>query len=158
MANDDEHQIADAVLEGEFGPRPATVQTVEKLVGSYVALRDRLHEMEEAYELQAKPGKELLNKIQGQLTELLDRAGASSIKTPLGTAIVNTKWTASLADPQAFMDYVKANDRFDLMDRRANATAVKDFVKANPDGTAPPGVNLSAIRTIGVRRPTSKAE
>lgn len=156
--SDNEAIIADAALEAEFGPRPATLQTVEKLVGDYVALRDRVSEMDEAHEAAVKPGKDAMNQIQGRLTELLDRAGASSIKTSLGTAIVNTKWTASLADPQAFMDYVIAHNRFDLIDRRANATAVKEFVKNNPDGTTPPGVNLSAIRTIGVRRPSTKAE
>jgi len=49
------------------------------------------------------------------------------------------------------MDYVTTNKLFDLLDRRANTTAVKAFVKKN--NQLPPGCNLSAVETVGVRRP-----
>jgi hypothetical protein len=53
------------------------------------------------------------------------------------------------------MKYVIDNNLFDLLDRKANVTAVKDHVKEK--GALPPGVNLSAIETVGVRRPSAKA-
>jgi len=49
------------------------------------------------------------------------------------------------------MKFVVDNNKFELLDRRANATAVKDYVAAN--NVLPPGCNLSAICTVGVRRP-----
>jgi hypothetical protein len=50
------------------------------------------------------------------------------------------------------MRYVIANQKFELLDRRANVTAVKEFVKENKE--QPPGCNLSAVETVGVRRPS----
>lgn len=155
-----DEEAAAALLSKEFDPDHAkkTTEKVRTRIGQYVAIRDKLRELEEEFEKQKAPFADLMNKVQGELLEALDTAGAKSIKTELGTAIVNTKWTASLADPQAFMDYVVANQRFDLLDRRANSTAVKEFVKDNPAGAPPPGCNLSAIRTLGVRRPNAKPE
>ena len=59
------------------------------------------------------------------------------------------KHTASLGDPDAFMDYVMKNGAFELMDRRANSTACREF--AEEHGSLPPGVKLNSTRTVGVR-------
>jgi hypothetical protein len=45
---------------------------------------------------------------------------------------------------------VKQHNKFELLDRRANATAVKAYVKDT--NQLPPGCNLNAIQSIGVRR------
>jgi len=50
---------------------------------------------------------------------------------------------------------VIANKQFDLLDRRANATACRELAEK---GTLPPGVKLNTIRTIGVRKPGEKAK
>jgi hypothetical protein len=52
------------------------------------------------------------------------------------------------------MAFVKTTNNYDLLDRKANVTAVKDYVSEN--GTLPPGVNLSSIKTVGVRRASGK--
>ena len=41
-------------------------------------------------------------------------------------------------------------------DRRANATAVKDY--AEREHMLPPGAKLNTIRTVGVRKPGDKAK
>ena len=81
----------------------------------------------------------------------LPKHGADSVKTNEARAST-PRYSASLADPKAFMDYIKTHEAWDLLDRKANATAVKEFVAEK--GFLPPGANLSAIRTINVRRPT----
>ena len=90
------------------------------------------------------------NVLTTWLQDFLETAGAQSVKTKEGTVYASTRYTASLADPQAFMDYVIKHTAFDLLDRKANATAVRDFVENH--NALPPGVNLNAIRTVGVRR------
>jgi hypothetical protein len=54
------------------------------------------------------------------------------------------------------MQHVIQNNSFELLDKRANVTAVKDYVKEH--NTTPPGVNLSSITSIGVRRPAKAKE
>lgn len=80
----------------------------------------------------------------------LEKTGSESVRTAHGTCYASTRHTASVSDADAFMKYVLDHQAFELLDRRANSTAVKDFVKAN--NSLPPGVNLNAMRTIGVRK------
>lgn len=127
---------------------------VEEAVDLYLALRARKKKIEDRHEEELAPVNEKLNSLTTWLQDFLESNGAQSIKTKHGTAHTTTRYTASLADPQAFMNYVIENSAFDLLDRKANSTAVRDFVEANK--APPPGVNLSAIRTVNVRKPTGK--
>lgn len=58
--------------------------------------------------------------------------------------------SASLEDPQAFMNYVIENEAWDLIDRKANTKAVEDFIQSN--NSPPPGVKFSDALTLGLRR------
>ncbi len=124
--------------------------TVAKRIQQYVEIRDRVKAMDEAHEKAKKPFTDELNNLNGYLQEFLDKSGGDSFKTAFGTCYKSTRFTASLADSQAFMDYVVKNGRFELLDRKANSTAVKAFVEEN--GNLPPGCNLSQLSTVGVRR------
>jgi hypothetical protein len=126
--------------------------TVEQRVQQYVQVRDALKALDEAHEKKRAPYVELQNALGGWLQQFLTNAAATSIKTECGTVYSTTRYSASLADSEAFMNYVITNNKFELMDRRANATAVKDFVKDT--GGLPPGCNLTAHVTVGVRRKT----
>jgi hypothetical protein len=128
--------------------------TVAKRVEQYVKVRDRIAEMKKAYEASIEPLVEVQNMLTGWMQNFLEQAGADNIKTEHGTCYTTTKYTASLADPEAFMQFVKSTNSFDLLDRKANVTAVKDYVAEK--GGLPPGVNMSAIKTIGVRRASGK--
>lgn len=123
---------------------------VEKRIAQYVKIRDAIKEANDKFAEQMQPMIETQNLLTAWLTQKLETVGAESVKTKAGTVYTTTRYSATLADPQVFMDFVKTNDKFELMDRKANATAVRDFVETT--GTLPPGVNLNAIRTVGVRR------
>lgn len=136
-------------------PEEKAPAKIEHRIGQYIECRDAIKKAKDEFEKSIEPLVELQNMLTGVLQRYLDSAGATSIKSDLGTCYSSTKYTASLADPAAFMQYVIANSEWDLLDRKANVTACKDHVKEK--GALPPGVNLSAIETIGVRRPTAKA-
>ena len=143
---------ATAVAKIEDAPVPAKI---EQRIAEYIECRDAIKLAKDEFEKSIAPLVELQNILTGRLQRFLETAGATSIKSKFGTCYSSTKYTASLADPKAFMDYVISTNQFDLLDRKANVTAVKDHVTEK--GALPPGVNLSAIETVGVRRPTAKA-
>jgi anaerobic glycerol-3-phosphate dehydrogenase len=95
-----------------------------------------------------------LDKAQKQLNSVLlshlNGANAESMSTEHGTAYKSEKKSASIADPQAFMDFVIANAAWDLLDREVNVTATEEFVKSH--NAPPPGVNYSSTFVAGVRR------
>jgi len=127
---------------------------MNKRTAQYVQVRDALKRLAEEYDAKKKPLQDLLDRLEGKISSFLDANGVDSIKTESGTAYRSTRYSASLADPDAFMRYVVDNQQFDLLDRRANVTAVKAFVKKN--NALPPGVNMSATQTLGVRRGGAK--
>ena len=129
---------------------PEVVPNVDHWVESFVALRDKLRDMEVEYDKKKKPVRDALDQIEGRLMAALEATGSEAIRTAHGTCHTVSRTKASLADPEAFMQYVIANKAFDLLDRKANSTAVKAFVKEK--NTLPPGCNLSTIVSIGVRR------
>ena len=122
----------------------------EKFVGQFVALRDKLKAMDAAHDEARKPLREAMDVISGRLTELLEATSSEAIRTSSGTVYTITRYTASLADPEAFMNHVVATEQFELLDRKANATAVREYVEEHK--ALPPGCNLNPIKTVGVRR------
>ena len=123
-------------------------------VKQYIALRDRIKQIDDAHETERKKYVTLLEEVGGLLRVFLEANKLENLKTEHGTAYVSTRYTASLADPDAFMKFVIDNKEFELLDRRANATAVKEYTHEH--NTLPPGVNLNAMQTVGVRRPSGK--
>lgn len=146
----------DAIEKGTAVAQPPTppdaVKQFEKWTGFYVKLRDKKKEIEERHKAELAELNDTMTKLSAKMMEMLDKVGAQNIKTSEGTVYASSKYSASLADPKAFMDFVIANNKFDLLDRKANANACRDYVAET--GSQPPGVNLTSIRTLGVRRAT----
>src|SRR5258708_33558957 len=102
--------------------------TVDKRVKQYVEIRDALKEMDAKHEEARKPLVELQNLLTGWMQNFMETAGADNIKTAHGTCYSSTRYSASLADPEAFMKFVKTTSNYDLLDRKANVTAVQSDV------------------------------
>lgn len=141
-------------MESEVTKTPEVVNPasakIETRVSQYVQVRDRIREISDRHTQELAPLVETQNLLTAWLTEALSTAGAESIRTKGGTVYTTTRYSASLADPQSFMNYVIEHSAWDLLDKRANSTACRDFTEQK--GSLPPGVNLNAIRTVGVRR------
>lgn len=138
----------------QVAPAETVPAAVNKRIEQYIQVRDALKAMDEEHDEKRKPLVELQNLLTGWMQNFMEQAGADNIKTAHGTCYSSTRYTASLADPEAFMKHVISNNEFDLLDRKANVTAVKDYVAEH--NTLPPGVNLSSIKTVGVRRASAK--
>jgi hypothetical protein len=123
---------------------------IDLRVDQYIKLRDKIKEIEARHKDELKPYKETLEKLNAVILAHLTQVGGESIRTAAGTAYRTEKKAASLADPQAFMEYVISNEAWDLMDRKANVAAVADFI--NEYNAPPPGVNFSSTFVVGVRR------
>lgn len=125
-------------------------ENIDDLVGRYITLRDRLKEADDAHKAKTKTAREYLEQLNNHLLERLNEVGGNSVKTDHGTVYRTTRRTASIADGEMFRGYVIQNDQFDLVDWRANANAVDDYIKEHK--APPPGVNFTTAFTVGVRR------
>lgn len=123
---------------------------IDVRVEQYVKLRDKIKDIETRHKEELKPFKETLEKLNAVILAHLNLVGGESIRTSAGTAYVTEKKSASLADPQAFMEYVITNEAWDLLDRKANVKAVGDYI--DEYNAPPPGVNYTSTSVVGVRR------
>lgn len=137
------------------------VATVEGRVAQYVKLRDMIRKMEEDHKQKITPFKDTLEQLGSWLLAQLDQQKVESARTNAGTVYRSIKRSASIADENAFWTYVITSGNFDLLDKRANITAVADFIaeqtqKAKTDPNVqvgpPPGINYQERFTVGVRR------
>lgn len=124
--------------------------TTGQLIALYVKMRDRIKATELKQKEELAPAKEMLATMGTRLLDLLNQAEGNSIQANAGTAYRTARVSASIADGQSFRDFVIANDMHDLLDWKANAPAVQDYITEY--GEAPPGVNLNVAYTVGVRR------
>ena len=123
---------------------------ISKRVDQYVRLRDEIKKLDDAHKEKMKPYREALEKLNNLLLTHLNEIGGESVKSASGTVYRTERKSASLSDPDAFMRFVIANEAWDLLDRKANVTAVVDFIDEND--TQPPGVSLNRSYVVGVRR------
>lgn len=123
---------------------------LSEAVSLYIQLRDRKAEVKAQMEAQIAPIQEKMDKLEAKLLEAFQATGVDSVKTEFGTAYTSVRTSASVADRDAFMDFVKAHQEWSLLEIRAAKTAVEQYRAANDD--LPPGINIREERVVNVRR------
>lgn len=129
---------------------------MELRTAQFIQTRDLIKKIEDETKEKLKPLRQIQELLAGRIQAFMVENSLVNLKTKAGTCYTTTKRTASLSDPDAFMTYVIEHNAFDLLDRRANSTAVQDFVKKFK--ALPPGCNLNTIETVGVRRGNGSTE
>ncbi len=123
---------------------------VEQLVEHYITLRDKKAEIANAAKAKLAKVDALLDKIEGALLLTFQQSGAESVRTKSGTAYKSTKASATVADWDAVLNYIRDNELWQMLERRVSKDAVIQFREQHND--LPPGVNWREEVTINVRR------
>jgi len=124
----------------------------ELRVEQYRKLRAKQEEIEERHKEELAPYKKAKADLEALMLGWLNATGQENAKTKAGTVYKKTDFSASLEDPDAFMRYVIGSEAWDLIDRKANKTAIKDFLEEHK--TLPPGVKVATVVKVGVTAPT----
>jgi hypothetical protein len=122
----------------------------EQLIATYINIRDQKAALKAKQAAEMKPFDEALAKLESQMIDILDASGAESMKTASGTAYKLVRTSVTVADKSAFMDFIKEHGAFDMLDVRANKSAVEEYLHEQQD--LPPGVNVRRDMTVGFRR------
>ena len=124
---------------------------LSEAVSLYIQLRDKKAQMKAEFDAQVAPVQEKMDKLEAKLLDVFNKVGMDSVKTEFGTAYATTRTSASIADRDVFMDYVKTNEEWALLEVRVSKTAVDQYRSAN-DNELPPGVNVREERVVNIRR------
>lgn len=128
----------------------------DRMVERFVKLRDKITEIEKQHKEQLAPYKDAKERLEGILLEHLNAINASNVRTAHGTVSRKTKDSASIADMDLFWRWVQQENEYDMVDRKANVTAVREYIRAHD--VPPPGVSFSSKLTVGVVRSNGKSE
>jgi hypothetical protein len=124
---------------------------LSEAVTLYIQLRDKKAQMKSEFEASVAPITEKMDKLEAKLLDVFNKTGMDSVKTEFGTAYTAVRTTASVADREAFMEFVKANEEWSLIEVRAAKTAIEQF-RDNNDNELPPGINIRSERVVNIRR------
>lgn len=120
---------------------------MSEVVERYIALRDeKAAKKQEMNEIQAK-----MDTIEAKLLEAFHKVGVDSVKTSAGTAYTTTRTASSVADKETFMQFVKDNEEWSLLEVRAAKLSVEQYKEVH-GGVLPPGLNWSETVVVNVRK------
>lgn len=123
---------------------------LSEAVSIYIKMRDKKAQMKAEFDASIAPLNEKMEKLEAKLLDVFNKTGMDSVKTEFGTAYTTTRVTASVADREIFMNHIKENDEWALLEVRASKTAVEQYRDTNND--LPPGVSMREERVVNIRR------
>lgn len=130
--------------------KPVTI-TAAMVIEAFVKTRDEIAKKKKAFEAEVADLKVMQEKRTGWLKTQMDTLGVESLKSKeFGTAFIDYKTSASVADWPAFIEWVKTEDQYDYLNHAVNKTAVNQ--RLDDGETLPPGVNYNKIVDVKVRR------
>ena len=124
--------------------------TIEQVTKKYLQLRDQKAEVKARHKQELKPIEEAMEKIEAWFLKWFEKNGGDSIKIRgVGTPYTTIAESYTVADRDAYLDYVAEQGAWELLDVRVNKTAAREFKNEHSD--LPPGVNYSAVKKVNVR-------
>lgn len=124
--------------------------TMDSVVERFIMIRDRRLHFKKTFEAIDKAEALEMDKHDVWMLQMLKQTDATSIRTSHGTAYTQTKNRYSGADWPIFWNFIKENDRFDMLEKRVGQKAVEDY--RDETGDIPPGLNVFSEETVTVRR------
>lgn len=120
-------------------------------VEQYLTLRDYKAAAKKELDEELKPCNEAMAKLESEILTGLAETGSESSKTKMGTAYKRIELTATVEDPEAFMEDVRDGELWDALDVKANKTEIRRLL--DKDLPLPRGLKVSQTIRIGIRSP-----
>ena len=121
------------------------------LLRIFIGLRDKRSKRKADYDADDADDKYKQNKIETEFLRRFNERGIDNVSSrEFGTAYRSTRVSATVGDWEPFLEHVKEQGAWELLERRVNKSAVKEFREANDD--LPPGVNWTEAQIVNFRR------
>jgi|3_EtaG_2_1085321.scaffolds.fasta_scaffold00128_31 uncharacterized radical SAM superfamily Fe-S cluster-containing enzyme len=129
------------------------LKDVKDLMDKYLVLRDEKEKIDARHKEELKPYKEAMEKLDSVFLTSLNETGLDAMSTTTTTVYKEVITTMSIADRPMFLGHVRENDAWNLADIRPAKVAIR---AAMEDGETVPGVNVTQIRKVKVKRKPKK--
>jgi len=101
---------------------------VDDVIATYMKLRNEKDAIEAEIKSRVSELKAKMEKIEAWLKEQADAQGVTSFKGKHGTAFLTTTDYANVADWDAVLQFVLANEAFDMLEKRVSKIAVRGYI------------------------------
>lgn len=118
---------------------------IDDLIQKYVEVRDRKDALKEKHAKELEPYEEALSMVESALRDKMQELGVNSFKCEHGTAYTKELKSVGVVDWKEVLDYVKKNERWDLLTRKITTSALQE-------GEYVPGTEVSKVLKVNVRR------
>jgi hypothetical protein len=122
----------------------------DKVIAAFVMLRDKRSELKQEFEKVDKELEEKQQKCKIFLMRAMQAIGTTQLKGGDGTAYMEDEVKFSAADWPVIWAWIKEHNRFDMLEKRLGAKALKEFL--DETGELPPAINMFAEKKITIRR------
>lgn len=122
---------------------------ISEAVKRYNELRDQIKEIETRHKEELAPLKQKKEQVETVFLQFLNEQGGEHFATENGTIYRRTSNRASVKDWAATLDWIIANEDWDVLERRVSAEAIHERLE---EGTVIPGVDFHQYVTATVRR------
>jgi len=124
--------------------------TLDAIVEKYIALRDKKAALKKAYEASVANIDVGLDRCEAFFKGKMQTLGLTALPTRFGTPYRSSKTSAPVGDWPLFLAWAIEHQRFDMLERRVNKTAVEAFKDEHQD--LPPGIGWREEYSVTVRR------
>lgn len=123
---------------------------MKELVERYIRLREAKALLKAKHATEMAVIEEPMAKIEAAILKHCQDHGVEAVRTEMGTAYKAVRTTASVADWDLTLKFIRDNDLWHMLERRVSKDAVVQWREAN--GDLPPGLNWREEVTVNVRR------
>ena len=123
---------------------------LNELIAKYISLRDKKSEIETECKEKVAKIAVVMDKMEAALLQAMEESGAESFKTDEGTAYRTEKVSCTTADKNVFLEFIRANNLWALLDARPLKAGIQEYKEQHED--LPPGINWRTEIAINVRR------
>ena len=123
---------------------------IDEIIDRYIALRDKKAIFKAEFEAKTAQIDEALDRIERHLLGKMQEQGLKSMPTPAGTAYIQHRTSATVADWEPLLGFIKEHNLWSLLNKAVSKTAVEEYKTAHND--LPPGINWRESIVVNVKR------
>jgi uncharacterized protein YycO len=123
---------------------------IDQIVEKYIALRDQKAQFKAEYEAKVAEIEQALDRIERHLLEKMQEQGLKSMPTAAGTAYIQHRTAATVADWDSLLGFIRQNEAWTMLEKRVSKSAVEEYKAANDE--MPPGINWNESIVVNVKR------
>lgn len=125
--------------------------SVDSLTRVYLKIRDTRAELKAAFDKEDNALSEQLDKVKIALLDYCKEQNVESVRTTEGLFYRTVKTRYWTSDWESFHKFLLNVEAPELLEKRINQSAMKEFLEENPE-QVPPGLNTDKEYVISVRK------